>query len=210
MLRRSATLILVLASVLPAVAGKPKPRPTLVKLDPAIEQIANLKLLTPKQPCPNWAWASAVELMLARQNVVLDQTYWILKANAGEVCIENPVDLGMIRKAVEGDYVQPDGDKIHIGVVVTPGVPNDVGYLIRSIREGRPLLILWRGRPVVLQAIEFDEYIYPNNQRMYEARKLTFLDPLGEKPIVFDKATDKPSDLGGILEVRVGPIEHFR
>jgi hypothetical protein len=58
---------------------------------------------------------------------------------------------------------------------------------------------------VLLQSIDYDEYIYPNNQRMFEALKLTLVDPLSDKPIVFEKGTDDLSDLGGVVEVRVGP-----
>jgi hypothetical protein len=207
---RSVVIALLLLSVLPAFAGKPKPRPTLVKLEPSTEQIKDLIVPVPKQHCPNWAWAAEVEATLLRQHVVLDQTSIILKANGGELCIEKPVDLGEIKKAVEQVFVQPDGSKVQITAVITPGVPNDIGYVIRSVREGQLLLTIWQGRPVVLQAVEYDEYVYPNNQRMFQARKLTFLDPTQEKFIVFDKATDDLRDFGGMIDIRVGPVEHFR
>ena len=191
-------------------AGK-KPRPTLVKQPPKTAEIADLKIPTPKQACPNWAWATAVELMLEKQNVVdYKQTYWILKSAAGELCIETPIDLDQLKHWVDGDYKLMDGSDVHFEGTVVSGPPQDVGYLIRLLQEGRPALVLWRGRPLILQSVEYDEYIYPNNQRMYEARKLTMLDPLAKDPIVFDKTKDDPADLGGVFEVRVGPIEHWR
>jgi hypothetical protein len=148
--------------------------------------------------------------MLARQNVDLKQTYWILKANAGELCIETPVSLNALKRTVDGDYVLLDGRQVHLEGVVTPGAPRDVGYLVGSLREGRPLMMLWQGRPMVLQSMDFDEYIYPNNQRMFEAVRLKLVDPLGDAPVVFEKLNHSMSDLGGVFEVRVGPIEHFR
>jgi hypothetical protein len=207
---RSVVIALVLFCSSAVFAGKPKPRPTLVKLDPATEQIHGLTVPVPKQRCPNWAWAAEVEAALLRQQVVLDQTSIIVKANGGELCVEGPVDLAEIKRGVEQVFVQPDGSKVQITAIVTAGVPSDIGYLIRSLRAGQVLIALWQGHPVVLQSVEYDEYIYPNNQRMYEARKLTFLDPMQEKPIVVDKSTDQLSDLGGVIEVRAGPVEHFR
>lgn len=208
-MRFTACLLLLLANTM-AISASPQKRASLIKLDPATVQIAGLELLKPKQPCRNWAWASVVELMLAKQKVTLSQTELILKSNLGELCIETPVDFKAIGKVVDGDYVLDDGSKVQVESVIIGGAPTDVGYLIDSVKQGRPLLMLWRGRPVVLQGLEYDEYIYPNNQRMYEARKLTLLDPLGDKPLVFDKLVDSPSELGGVFEVRVGPVKHWR
>jgi hypothetical protein len=203
--------ILLFSSIaIPVFAGK-KPNPTLVKLPPAVAQIEGLKVPTPQQSCLNWAWAAAVDLMLTRQGVTdFKQSDWILKANGGEVCIDSPIDLNAVKKALDGDYVLLDTRKVHLQTNVILGTPRDMGYFIESLQNGRPLLVLLQGKPLVLQSIEYDEYIYPNNQRMYEARKLTLLDPFGGKPIVFAKLTDDSTDITGVLEVRVGPIEHFR
>jgi hypothetical protein len=148
-------------------------------------------------------------MMLARQGVDIKQVDWIMKANGGEVCIESTPVLDDVKRVVTGNYVQPDGSKIHISGIVTKGA-NDVGYLIGSLREERPLLILLGGRVLVLQSLLYDEYIYPNNQRMFEVVKMTLLDPLGGDPVIFDKAADDPGLVQGIFEVRVGPIEPFQ
>jgi len=207
---RRAVILLLVFSALPLLAGK-KPRPTLVKQDPKTVEISGLEVPKPKQACPNWAWASAVELMLEKQDIVdYKQAYWILKSAGGELCIESAIDLDQLKHWVDGDYKLMDGNDVHFEAILTPGAPQDVGYLIRLLQEGHPAMVLWRGRPYVLKAVEYDEYIYPNNQRMFEARKLTMIDPLGKDPIIFDKTKDDPAELGGILEVKVGPIEHWR
>ncbi|HET9695861.1 MAG TPA: hypothetical protein VFP40_03275 [Terriglobales bacterium] len=210
MKRLAACFCLFLLMICSAQAGKPKPRPTLVKLDPQTETIEDLKLAEPKQSCLNWEWASIVEASLGRQGLSLSQTDLVLKANGGEVCALAAIELVDIKKTVEGIYVQPDGSKVEVDAVILPGVPRDVGYLLGRIRDQRPLLILWRGHPYALKAIEYDEYVYPNDQRMYEARKLMLLDPESGKLVTFDKEKDNALDLGGTLEVRVGPIQHFR
>ena len=72
--------------------------------------------------------------MLARQDVTIKQTDWILRANAGELCIETTPDLDQIKRVVTMNHVQPDGSKIHIKGIVTPDV-TDVGYLVTSVRD---------------------------------------------------------------------------
>lgn len=205
-----AVFIFVLLAALPCFAGK-KPLPTLVKLDPQSVELAALHIPAPKQPCPNWAWAATVQRMLELQGVIdFKQDDLVLKAYAGEVCIETTPDFAALKQKIDGDYTLLDSRKVHIEAVVTPGSPRDVGHLIERLRKGRVLLMLVAGKPLVLQALEYDEYIYPNDQRMFEARKLTFFDPLSGKPVVFEKLKDDAGTIDGIFEVRVGPIEHFR
>jgi hypothetical protein len=205
---RFLAILVVLFCVLPATADdKKKKGGGLVRLPTSTAEIAGLEIAKPKQPCLNWAWASAMESLLARDKVEVDQTELILKTDLGELCIDNPVDLMRIKKVLDGRYVLQDGSKVNVDVVVTPGVPTDVGYLIKQTKLGRPLLLTWKGRPLVLQAVEYDEYLFPNAQRMYEARKLTFIDPLLDKPITFEKLVDDTNDLGGTVELVVTPTQ---
>jgi hypothetical protein len=208
MFRGASILVVLLGCSSLALAGK-KQGVSLTKRPTASVEIKALKLPQPKQKCPNWAWAATVEMMLARQGVDIKQSDWIVKANGGELCIETTPVLDDIKRVVTGNYVQPDGTKIHLSAIITKDA-TDVGYLVGSLRDGRPLLILYGGRVLVLQSLLYDEYIYPNNQRMFEAVRLTLLDPLGSDPVIFDKARDDPALVQGIFEVRVGPIEPFQ
>jgi hypothetical protein len=207
MVRRLPILASILLFTFPAFAGK-KPGATLVKLPPQTVELKNVNLVRPKQPCLNWAWAALVEMMLAKQDAAdLKQTDWILRANAGEVCIETPVDLDAIKHVVDGEHVLMNGRTVRFESVVAKGVPNDMGYLIQSLQNGTILMVLWRGRPMLLQSLEYDQYIYPNDQRMYEARKLTFVDPVSGNSEVFEKLNNDASELGGVFEVRVLPVQ---
>jgi hypothetical protein len=207
----SSVVMLLLLLGASAMAGKKPPRANLVKLPAASAAIESLMVPKAEQKCPNWAWATAIEVMLTRQDVSnMPQSYWVTKAGGGEVCIESPVALDDLKELVEGDYVLPSGNNVHFEGVVNKGAPKDVGYLIKSVREGRPLLVIWNDRPLVLQGITFDEYIYPNNQRMFEARQLTLVDPIALETVIFDKEKNDPAEITGTFEVRVGPVEHFR
>lgn len=204
-MRLIAVLLLIFACVFPASPAGKKHRGNLVKLPPNSAEIADIRIVKPKQPCLNWSWASAAETILARHKVEVDQTELILKTDLGQLCIDRPVDLLKIKKVLDGEYVLHDGSKVTVEVVVNSGPPTDVGNLIWHMRQNQPLLMTWRGRPLVLQAVEYDEYIFPNSQRMFEARKLTFVDPLSDKPVVFDKLVDDTAEIGGTLAILVTP-----
>jgi hypothetical protein len=206
MFRRLVIFGFLILSII-AVAQK-KSQFSMVKLPPKTVAIENLQIPHPKQPCPNWAWAVAVQLMLNRQNVMdITQSDWVLKAFSGELCVDVPVDLHMIKRVVDGNYILLDGRHVQLEAIVTDGAPTEVGYLVHSVETGMPLLVLWRGRPMVLQAIEYDESIYPNNQRMFEARKLTLVDPISGKSETFDKSKDDTAEIGGMLEVKVEEVK---
>ncbi|HUN87809.1 MAG TPA: hypothetical protein VMU28_03400 [Terriglobales bacterium] len=209
-MKRAAILPLLLLSALPLPAGKSAAVP-LMKKPTQTAEIPNLGVPKPKQNCPNWAWAAAIQLMLAEQKIAdFDQTYWVMKSAGGELCIEKPIDLDDLKQLVDGDYKLSDGGDIHLQGIITPGAPTDVIYFADQLKQGQTALLLWRGRPYLLQAIEYDEYIYPNGQRMFEARTLTLLDPLTRQAEVFEKTKDDPSELGGVFEVKVGPVNPSR
>ncbi len=208
MFRRYCLFVPVLACAITSSAEK-RTGVSLTKLPTKTEEIKALMIPVPKQRCPNWAWAAAVEMMLARQNVDIKQTDWILKANGGELCVESTPVLDDIKRVVTMNHVQPDGSKIHIKGIVTRDA-SDVGYIVTSVRDQRPLMMLIGGQVLVLQSVVYDEYIYPNNQRVFEIVKMVLLDPYGGKPVVFDKGVDDTSQIGGIFEVRVGPVEPFQ
>jgi hypothetical protein len=206
---RCVAAILLLLSALPLEAGK-SAAVSLIKKPPQTTEIANLEVPKPKQACPNWAWAAAIQLMLSEQDITdYKQTYWVMKSAGGELCIEKPIDLDQLKQLVDGDYKLSDGNDIHFQGVVTQGAPTDVGYFINQLKQGQTAMMLWHGKPFLLQAIEYDEYIYPNGQHTFEARKLTLLDPLTKEAAVFDKTKDDIKKLGGVFEVKVGPVDPF-
>src|SRR6476469_3229170 len=69
-------------------AGDKKKQAQSYKLKP--DQTADIavgKLSTARQECENWAVAAGLETMLHQQNVQLDQSYWIMRLNGGELCV---------------------------------------------------------------------------------------------------------------------------
>ncbi len=177
--------------------------------------VEGLTPATPRQNCENWVWAAEVETILKVQKIDLPQTYWVTQANLGEVCVDAPVDLESIASLIERDYQLEDGSKFHLTALRTVGAPTDMGHMISSLRQGRPLILLWKGHPLLVTGMVYDEYGYPNGQRMYEVREIDMIDllyPDGDERRTrsFVKGTDNLDEIGGILEVIASPVDPFR
>lgn len=202
MLRRACIVALLLAIPL-AADKKPKGAP-LAKLPEQTVTVSRMELPKAAQLCTNYAWAVAVETMLRAQNVPLDQHFWVQKANGGEVCIDPAPDLERLARTLNGTYVLNDGRKIKLEAQVilgAPGIPDDA---IAPLKHGVPLLIFWKSRAYILRGAIYDEYIYPNGQRMYQVLELRMLDPLGtdkQREVSFVNGTDDPADISAVVYV---------
>lgn len=207
MLRR--VLILALLLAVPLAAGK-KPKGTpLAKLPDQTAEIPDFNLPAAAQPCTNYAWAVAVETMLRAQNVPLDQHYWVQKANGGELCIDPAPDLDRLTRALNGIYTLNDGRKVKLETQVILGAPTIPDDAIAPLKHGMPLLVFWKSRAYVLRGAIYDEYIYPNGQRMYQVRELKLLDPLAppkQREVSFVNGIDDPADIAALVFVTVSNI----
>jgi hypothetical protein len=216
--RRSWTIIAVTIALLGAAEwshAKKNASNILQQLPQGSVTVEGLVISTPKQNCENWLWAAEVETILKAQKIDLPQTYWVQQANLGEVCVDAPIDLEAIASLIERDYQLEDGSKFHLAAVRTIGAPTDMGHIISSLRQGRPFILLWKGHPLLVTGMVYDEYGYPNGQRMYEVRDIEMLDllyPDGDERRIrsFVKGADNMDEIGGMLEVISEPVRHFR
>lgn len=202
-MRRTAGILLLLLAAIPLGADKKKGVP-LVRRPEQVAEVAKPSLPTPAQKCANWSWAVGLEVLLRAQDVVLTQNYWVRKVNLGEVCDERPTSLEALTRHIDGDYTLEDGRKVRLESTVILGAPTIPDQLIAPLRQGRPILLFWRGRAFLLYGVVFDEYIYPNGQRMYQIRELKLLDPLAEeaqRQVSFVNGRDDPGEIGGALLV---------
>jgi hypothetical protein len=207
MFRRSLIVVLVLTISL-AADDKPKGAP-LVKLPPQTADVVDLKLPTPSQACTNYAVAIAIETMLRLQNVPLDQHFWVQKANGGELCIDPLPDLDRLARTINGTYTLDDGRKVTLDAQIIAGAPTIPDDAIAPLKQGTPLLILWKSRAYLLHGAVYDEYIYPNGQRMFQLKELKMIDPLArakESEVSFVNGTDDPADIAAIIRVTATPI----
>lgn len=224
---RKLVLIAALGlSLLAEAAKKPKGVP-LYKRPNQVAEAANVSLPAPAQLCANWAWAAALEAMLGRSGVTLNQHYWVQKTAGGELCLDRPmpvreagrrtmspdilpIDLDTYAHAVAGNYTLDDGRKVTLAAQVEAGAPDDPGPLITTVRAGNPTLLFWHNRTYVIYGVVYDEYIYPTGQRMYVIKEMKLLDPLmkGEQQKVsFVSDKDDPAEIQGTMQVMATPVE---
>ena len=94
--------------------------------DQQVELAELLSMAPAKQKCENWAWAAAVESILRAQKVPLAQSYWVTKADGGEVCKESATDLNALPKLINGSYVLDDGRKVRLVATLVAGAPAEM------------------------------------------------------------------------------------
>ena len=103
-------------------AGDKKKQAQSYKLKP--DQTADIavgKLGTAKQECENWAVAAGLETMLAQRGVQLDQSYWIMRLNYGEICVQQMPTPDALVKLVNREVVLADGRHAKLGLEYFPG-----------------------------------------------------------------------------------------
>lgn len=201
--RRALVIGLLLA--VPAFAEKKPKGVPMAKLPNQKAEVANLVLPDPAQKCTNYAWAVAISTMLKLQDVPLDQNFWVERANGGDLCIDPLPDLDRLSRIVNGRYTLDDGRKVQLETMVIAGAPTIPDDALAPLKHGMPLLVFWNSRAYVLEGATYDEFIYPNGQRMYLIRELKMIDvlaPATEREVSFVNGTDDASMISAIVFVR--------
>jgi len=207
MSRLSCIAVLALCT-LPAGAQKKTKGAPIYKLPPKTVVVEDIKVSTPAQPCTNYAWAVAVEAMLRVQQVPLDQHFWVQKINNGELCIEPLPDWDRFARLLNGTYTLDDGRKFTLEVQITAGGPTP-DQAIPPLNKGVPILIFWKSRAYLLRGVVYDEYIYPNGQRMFQIREMKLLDPLAsakQREVSFVNGTDDPAEVNAVVSIAATPL----
>jgi hypothetical protein len=212
MFRSLLMVLMFTALALPgSSAKKPKGAP-LMRLQDKHVELAAFWLPTPVQKCTNWAWAVAVEAMLKSQQVTIKQNAWVQKANYGEVCIDAAPAVETLAKVIDGPYVLDDGRHVRLESRHISGAPTIPDDLLAPLRQGHPVLLFWNARALVVRAVTYDEYIYPNGQRMFQIKEMKLVDPLltgKEREVSFVNGRDNPADIAGVFHVVVVEEKRF-
>jgi len=198
-------IFVLLAPALPA-ADKKQQQSYYIKPDQTVDLPAEVKLVTARQSCENWALAAGVETMLQRQNVALDQGFWIMRLSGGETCAELP-KIDALARVVNREFVLDDGRHVRLEARFIAGAPVDVDSVIAGLKLKQLSLLLWRGHPYYLTGITYDERIGRDGTRFFEVKELRLADTFAKQPAVtFQKGRDNPDEIAGILSVAVQTI----
>lgn len=205
--RLLATLILAGAVCLHAGDKVSKKLQQSYQLRP--DQVAELppgKLGTAKQSCENWAIAAGLETMLKKQGVSLNQSFWVMRLNYGELCADLP-SIDALAKIVNDEFVLDDGRHVRLELQFTPGAPGQVDSIIAGLLQQQVSVMIWRGHPYYLAGVTYDEYIGKDGSRLFEVKELRLANTFAGKPgIAFVRGRDDPGEIQGIVTVTVNPV----
>jgi hypothetical protein len=201
--RQSAIFLIVLAVSLQA-SDKKQQQQYYLKPGQTTDMASDIKLTTAKKNCENWALSAGLETMLQRQNVTLDQNFWVMRLNGGEVCVDDPTTIETLTKSVNQEFVLDDGRHVRLEIHFVPGPPINIDAVIAGLRLQQLSLLLWRGHPYYLTGITYDERIGRDGTRFFEVRELRLANTFtGIPAVTFEKGRDDPSEIQGILSVAV-------
>ena len=197
-----AILFLVLLVLSLQAADKKQQQSYYLKPDQSADLARDTKLITAKQSCENWALAAGLETMLGQQNVALDQNFWVMRMNGGELCLSNMPTIDALTQAVNKEFVLDDGRHVRLEIHFSPGSPVSVDPVIAGLKLQQVTLLLWRGHPYYLTGLTYDERIGRDGTRFFEVKEIRLANTFAKLPgVTFEKGRDDPAEIQGILSV---------
>ena len=175
-----------------------------LKPDQTADLAEETKLSTAKQSCENWAMAAGLETMLQKQGVSLDQSFWVMRLNGGELCLAEMPSIDALKLVVNRDFVLDDGRHVRLELRFEPGPPVNVDPVIAGLKSQQVSLLLWRGHPYYLTGVTYDERIGRDGTRFFEVKEIRLANTYPKLPgVTFQKGRDDPAEILGILSVTV-------
>lgn len=199
-----AVVSLLLAIAFQQHVDKKQGQNYYIKPDQSADLASDTKLITAKQSCENWALATGLEMMLRQQNVSLDQNFWVMRMNGGELCLSDLPTIEALTRAVNKEFVLDDGRHVRLEVQFTPGPPVSIDPVIAGLKLQQVTLLLWRGHPYYLTGITYDERIGRDGTRFFEVKEIRLANTYPKIPgVTFEKGRDDPAEIQGILSVTI-------
>jgi hypothetical protein len=162
------------------------------------------KLVTAKQNCANWGLAAALETILAQQKVALDQNFWVMRLNYGEVCLDKLPSIDLLTKTVNQDFTLDDGGHVRLELHFAPNAPSNTDDVVAQLKSDQLSLLLWHGHLYYLLGVTYDETIRANGARQFQLKELRLADTLADHAAVtFQRGRDNAGEIEGILTLRV-------
>jgi len=200
--RLQFAILFLLLTLCAQAADKKQQQSYYLKPDQSADLARDTKLITAKQSCENWALAAGLETMLQQQNVALDQSFWVMRLNGGELCISDLPAIEALTQAVNKEFVLDDGRHVRLEIHFTPGPPVNVDPVIARLKSQQVTLLLWRGHPYYLTGLTYDERIGRDGTRFFEVKEIRLANTFAGLPgVTFEKGRDDPAEIQGILSV---------
>lgn len=198
---------LLLAVLFQSQVPKKQGQQYYLKPDQTADLPSGTSMATAKENCENWALAAGLETMLQQQKVALNQSFWVMRLNGGELCVDKLPSMETLSRVVNRDFVLDDGRHVRLETHYTSGPPVNMDALIAGMRLQQLSLLIWRGHPYYLTGVTYDERIGRDGTRSFEIKELRLANTYAKEPgAAFQKGQDNPEEIGGTLSVTVIPL----
>ena len=152
------------------------------------------------EACDSDAWAAAVAAIAGQQGLHQGASFWATRL-FGDACVSG-VRLETVALRVNGDYVQDDGSKLRLDTELTSGGLPAAAAVVAALDQGRPFLVVWKKRPLLATNVNYIDRVYSDGGRVYTISKLTLVDPLSGRAVLFDAVRNPVSEIDGSLQVK--------
>jgi hypothetical protein len=201
--RQAALILLLTAAAFLHAVDKKKGQVYYLKPDQTLD-LASPKMVIARESCENWALAAGLETMLQKQDVALDQRFWVMHLNYGELCDDRLPDMSHVADVVNQEFVLDDARHVRLELHFIPGAPTDIDSVLAALQRQQPTLFLWRNHFYYLTGVTYDERVGRDGTRNFIVKELRLADTFAGQPnVTFQKDRDNLSDIGGIVSVSV-------
>jgi len=201
--RQAALILLVTAVSFLHADDKKKGQVYYLKPDQTLD-LASPKMVMARENCENWALAAGLETMLQKQDVALDQRYWVMHLYYGELCDDRLPDMSHVADVVNQEFVLDDARHVRLELHFIPGAPTDIDSVLAALQRQQPTLFLWRNHFYYLTGVTYDERIGRDGTRNFEVKEIRLADTFAGQPAAtFQKGRDNLGEIGGIVSVSV-------
>lgn len=207
LLRQTAAFVLLLVFSVSAGGNMQKQQQRVFLKADQTADLVPAKMSAARENCENWALAAGLETMLQRQNVALDQSFWVMRLNGGELCVPELPSMDALAQVVNKEFVLDDGRHVRLELHFVPGAPVDIGAVIAGLKQQQLSLLLWHGHPYYLSGVTYDERIGRDGSRVFVVKELRLADTYAKQPgITFQRERDNADEIAGILTVSVSQL----
>ncbi len=208
LLKRPSALFLVAAVLASAqlAAAFDKKKLTGYQLRPNQEAtVDNPDIELAERPCENWIWAAALNRVLKPLDASMGQEYQILRLYGGTVC-SGVKDYAELAQRISHEYRLDDGRRFLLNARFVEGAPTGLDAVIVSLREQRPMMVVWKNHAYLLVGLVYDEYIARDGGRVFQLKEMKLGDPANGSVVSYQRDRDDPATIGGLMEISVKPL----
>jgi hypothetical protein len=212
--RKPWLLLAVVLCTSAVAADKKKARQEFIRPNQVFEiPDAAKTFATSSKGCANDVWVASVTSILRLSKVEIPAKEISAKLAGGDACLPALPELNLLRKSIEGDYQFGNGRQIRLAVVVSHGPPQAADPLAVQLAAGEPLIVIYKGRPLLLFGMTYDEHIINNLRKELWITELRMVDPAAQpgteqRVVTIKREGTDAQNIEAILKLKVIPMQY--